>query len=321
MKIPRATQFTGVFAALALVATAAVAEYPERPVTIVAPYGAGGSSDTLARIIAERLNEAVGGNFIVENRPGAGSRVGTESVARGDADGYTLLLADMPYAIVPNVHQDVAYAPDDFVAIAQVGLAPIVLFARPDLEDASIKTVVDMAAEPEAVAIGSGGIGATTHMVAELFQADSGTTLLHVPFGGTGPSLQGLAGSQVDVAFGSYASGRSLVEAGSIQVIGVTSPERAEILPDVPTFIESGVDLEVRHWWGLLAPEGTPDAIVSTLRSAVADVLKEDAVQERLSQLGVSPGELSAEEFQTFLSSESDRWAGIVESAGIQVQQ
>lgn len=314
--------FAAVCATLALSLPAGAADYPERPVTIVAPYGAGGSSDTLARMLAERLNEVLGGNFIVENRSGAGSRVGTESVARSDADGYTLLLADMPYAIVPNVYDDVAYEAEDFIAIAQVGLAPIVLFASPGMEDASIEAITEKAKSAEdAIAIGSGGIGATTHMVAELFQAQVDAKLLHVPFGGTSPSLQGLAGSQVDVAFGSYASGRSLAEAGSIQVIGVTSPERVAILPDVPTFAESGVDLEVRHWWGLLAPKGTPDEIVDSLRTAVAAILKEDVVLDRLSKLGVSPGELTPEEFQAFLSSEDQRWADIVASAGIEVSQ
>lgn len=309
-------------ASLAIAVPAATAKYPDRPVTIVAPYGAGGSSDTLARVIAERLNKVLGGNFIVENRPGAGSRVGTESVARGKADGYTLLLADMPYAIVPNVYKNVAYKARDFVAIAQVGLAPIVLFARPDLKGASIESVVKSAkAKKEAVAIGSGGIGATTHMVAELLQKQVGAKLLHVPFGGTGPSLRGLAGGQVDVAFGSYASGRSLTEAGSIRAIGVTSPKRAKILPDVPTFSEKGVDLVVRHWWGLLAPKGTPADVVSSLRKAVASVLDEADVKARLTKLGVSPGELSPAAFQEFLSSENDRWAGIVKSAGIQAKQ
>ncbi len=297
------------------------AGYPERPATIIAPYGAGGSSDTLARILAERLTDELGGNFIVENRPGAGSRIGIETVARAKADGYTLLLADMPFAIVPNVYEGVGYAPDEFVAIAQLGLAPMVLFARPDMENASIETVVSLAAEPDAVAVGSGGIGATTHMVAELFQAESGTSLLHVPFGGTAQSLQGLAGSQVDVAFGSYASGRSLAEAGGIQAIGATAPARIDILPDVPTFKESGIDLEVYHWWGLLAPKGTPEDVIVTLRDTVATVLADPSVKQRFDQLGVSPAELSPDAFQAFLTTESDRWGRIVEAADIEVRQ
>ncbi|MGY6634708.1 MAG: Bug family tripartite tricarboxylate transporter substrate binding protein [Alkalilacustris sp.] len=320
-KHTRATALAA-FAVGATLALPSLAEYPERPVTIIAPYGPGGSSDVLGRVLAERLSEALGGSVIVENRPGAGSRVGTEAVARAAADGHTLLLADMPFAIVPNIHADAAYSVDDFVAIGQIGVAPMILFARPDFDGDSVGDVVAAAGvAPEALLIGSGGIGATTHMMAELFQRAVGVELLHVPFEGAGPALQGLAGSQVDLAFSTYPTAASLLQAGSIRVIGVAADDRLELLADVETFAEAGHDLSVEHWWGLLAPAGTPDAVVETLRSALRDVLTQDQVAERMAQLSVQPGALDADAFQAFLASESDRWSAIIEEAGISIDQ
>lgn len=321
-KVRMALTTVAIGAALTLPALPVMAEYPERPVTIVAPYGPGGSSDVLGRVLAERLTEKLGGNFLVENRPGAGSRVGTEHVARAEANGYTLLLADMPFAIVPNLYDDTAYGVDDFVAIGQIGVAPMILYTRPDFDGNSIADVVEAAqAEAEAIMIGSGGIGATTHMMAELFQREAAIELLHVPFGGAGPSLQGLAGSQVDVAYSTYTTGASLLEAGSIKAVGVTAADRLEVLPDVETFAEAGYDLQVEHWWALLAPAGTPDNVVEQLRVAVAEILGQEDVQARLRQLAVQPGILAPGEFQSFMISEGERWSDVIESAGISVQQ
>lgn len=306
----------------AVAAVPALAEYPERPVTIVAPYGPGGSSDVIGRILAERLTVELGGNFLVENRPGAGSRVGTEFVARAQPDGYTLLLADMPFSIIPKLYKDAKYDVQDFVAITQIGVAPMFLYARPDFEGDTISAVLDAAkAEPKALLIGSGGIGATTHMMAELFQREGKVELLHVPFGGAGPALQGLAGGQVDVAFSTIATGKPLLDAGSMKAIGVTSAKRVDSYPDVETFAEAGYDLEVEHWWGLLAPAGTPADVVERLRKAATGVLKQAEVQARLGQLTVQPPRLTPEEFQAFTVSESERWADIIKSAGITVDQ
>jgi len=300
----------------------AQADYPTRPVTIVAPYGPGGSSDILGRVVAERLTEVLGANVLVENRPGAGSRIGTESVARANPDGYTLLLADMPFAIVPNLYADSEYDVEDFVAIAQIGVSPMVLFMRPDLEHDSLAEIIEMAqAEPEALMIGSGGVGATTHMVAELFQLEADVELLHVPFSGAGPSLQGLAGGQVDVAFSTYPTGAPLLEAGSIKALGVTSAERMQVLPEIETFNEAGYDLEVEHWWALLAPKDTPEEVVQLLREAAADVMTQDIIKERMEKLAVAPGTLSPEEFDAYMADESARWADIISNANIKIEE
>jgi tripartite-type tricarboxylate transporter receptor subunit TctC len=300
----------------------ALADYPERPVTIVAPYGPGGSSDVLSRILAERMTDSLGGNFIVENQPGAGSRVGTEAVARAPADGYTLLLADMPFTIVPNLYEDAQYDPvEDFTPIAMIGVAPMVLFARPDFEGDDVNAAVSTAKDaPGDLTIGSGGVGATTHMMAELFQREADIELLHVPYGGAGPALQGLAGGQTDLAFSTLATGSPLLQAGSIKALGVTSDEPIEALPDVGTFDEAGYDLVVEHWWGLFAPAGTPDDVVEILREAARSALENEGVQERLRQLGVEPRAMSAEEFADFVGDENARWAEIIEAADIQPQ-
>lgn len=300
----------------------AQADYPERPITIVAPYGPGGSSDILGRVLAERMGEALGVNVLVENRPGAGSRIGTESVARANPDGYTLLLADMPFAIVPNLYQDSEYDVEDFTTITQIGVSPMMLFARPDLGLASMADLIEAAkAEPEALMIGSGGVGATTHMVAELFQRVADVELLHVPFSGAGPSLQGLAGGQVDIAFSTYPTGASLLEAGTINAVGVTAAERMAVAPDVATVGEAGYDLEVEHWWALLAPKDTPAEVLEALRDAAADVMEQEVIQDRMEKLAVQPGRLNPAEFDEYMADESARWAEIIASANIKIEE
>jgi tripartite-type tricarboxylate transporter receptor subunit TctC len=300
-------------------APALASDYPGRPVTIVAPYGAGGSSDTLGRVLAEQMSTLMGGQFVVENRPGAGSRVGIESVARADADGYTMVLVDMPHTIIPSLYPDARYHPvDDFETIAMIGVAPMVLFANPGFKAQSLPEILALAeAEPGEYTIASGGEGSTTHLMSELLQVLGDVELLHVPYGGAGPALQALASGEVNLSFSTVATGAPLLAAGGINPVAVTAAERMAALPDVPTFQELGVDLLVEHWWGLLVPAGTPEAIVEALREAAATALASDALAQRLQALSVLPSTVSPEAAADFIAAETARWARVIEDAGI----
>jgi len=298
---------------------ALASDYPSRPVTIVAPYGAGGSSDTLGRVLAEQMSTLLGGQFVVENRPGAGSRVGIESVARASADGYTLVLVDMPHTIIPSLYPDARYHPvDDFETIAMIGVAPMVLFSNPGFTAQSVPEILALAeSEPGEYTIASGGEGSTTHLMSELLQVLGGIELLHVPYGGAGPALQALASGEVNLSFSTVATGAPLLAAGGINPVAVTAAERMAALPDVPTFQELGVELLVEHWWGLLTPAGTPEAVVEALREAAATALASEAVAQRLQALSVLPSTVSPEAAADFIAAETARWAQVIEDAGI----
>lgn len=319
MKMPFGTSMLAFAVAAAGMAPALAADYPSKPVTIVAPYGAGGSSDILGRVIAEQLSTIMDGQFVVENRPGAGSRVGIESVARATADGHEMVLVDMPHTIIPSLYPDARYHPvDDFETVAMIGVAPMVLFANPEFDGQSVPDILAMARDnPGDYTIASGGEGSTTHLMSELIQILGDVELLHVPYGGAGPALQGLASGEVDMSFSTVATGSSLLSTGGINAIAVTATERMEALPDVPTFQEEGVELVVEHWWGLLVPAGTPEDVLRDLREATAQALQSDEVRERLSSLSVLPSSVAPEDAADFIEAETERWAQVIEEAGI----
>jgi tripartite-type tricarboxylate transporter receptor subunit TctC len=306
---------------LTFAATPALAQsYPDRPITMIVPYAAGGSSDVLARLLAERLSPALGQPIVIDNRAGAGSRVGIELAARAPADGYTLLLADMPHTIIPAIQKGVRYDPvRDFTPIRLIGTASMVLFVnRPAQSPADLVALAK--AEPGKVTIASGGIGSTTHLTAELFQAKTGAQLLHVPYRGAGPAINDLVAGHVKSGFTTLATASAPLDGGSIRALAIASRERLSSRPTIPTFKESGVDLVVEHWWGVLAPAGVPPAVASRLTNELAAILAQPDFAERLTPLGVTPSRSTSEQFRALLESHTARWADIVKSAGIPPQ-
>ncbi len=310
-------------ALLALAAATASGEtFPDRPLTMIVPYAAGGSSDVLARLLSDRLSQALGQPVVVDDRAGAGSRIGSEIVAHAAPDGYTLLLADMPLAIIPAIQKGVRYDPvHDFTPIGLIGTASMVLFVNPATPAPAITDFIALAKkEPGRIAIASGGIGSTTHLTAELFQAKAGIKLLHVPYRGAGPALTDLMAGHVQSGFTTLATASPAVASGSVRALASASERRLAELPAVPTFREVGVDLVVEHWWGVLAPAGLAPATAARLSAALQATLDAPDIAARLAPLGVTPAHRSPQEFRALIATDTARWAGIVRAAGITPQ-
>lgn len=322
--------WTKTLAALALplaclTTTATASTFPDKAVKIVVPYSTGGSSDVIARSIGDLLAAELGQPVVVENRAGAGSMIGTEYASKAPADGYTLLLADVPFTIVPALYKDqVSYnAASDFAPVALLGESPMYLFTRVDFPAKTVGELVDMARkEPGKITIGSGGNGSFTHMMAELLMEDTNTEMVHVPYKGAAASVRDLAGSQLDVSFSTMPSAAALYQGGKIVPIAVSSPQRSADTPNVPTLAESGfAAMTIQSWWGLMAKTGTPEPALNKLRAATSKVLQDPQLRERLARVGVVvPEDTSAKRLSSFLQEDFKRWEELVRAADIRIQ-
>lgn len=307
-------------AALPLVARAQ-APWPTRAVRLVVPYAAGGSSDVVGRLLAARLQTALGQPWVVDNRAGAGSQLGTEAVARSAPDGHTLLLADTPFAILPAVAPNLPYNPaTDFTPLALVGVAPVILFATAALPARDAKAFVAAAkAAPDTIAVASAGPGSSSHLSIERFALATGTKLTHVPYRGAAPAMTDLASGQVQAFFATIASGGQLLREGRIKALGVLSEARLAALPEVPTLKEQGIDLVVETWFGLLGPAGLPPGVADRLLPALRETVAEREVAERFAAIGVTPRVTAPGAFGPWLAQEVARWGEVVRAANIRL--
>ncbi len=301
---------------------ASAGAFPDRPVRLVVPYAPGGSSDVLARLMTERMRETLGQPIVVENRPGAGSMLGTDAVAKSPADGHTILLADMPHTIVPAVHgKKTPYDPvGDFAAVSLIGVAPLMLFVHPSVPAKTLAELVAAARQsPDRIAIASGGNGSATHLMAALLQAQAGIRLTHVPYKGAGPALNDTVAGQVQTMFTTLATATPHLKAERLRALAVTSPARLAGHPSVPTFAESGLPaLVVQHWWGVLAPAGVPGAAIEQLVQAVVRAITAPEVREKFAAAGVAPPPATgAAALQALIAQDLKRWTAVVTDARI----
>ena len=310
---------------LALASLNAAAQYPEQPIRIVVPYSAGGSSDVLARAVSDELGKLLGQAIVIENRPGAGSLLGTQYVAGESPNGYTLLLVDVPFAIVPALYKERAKynVEKDFTPIALMGVAPTYLFVH---ESFAARTAADLVKtakdKPGTISIGSGGNGALTHMMAELFMMNTGARLVHVPYKGASAAVNDLAAGQIQTSFTTMASANALYRAGRLRALAVTSPQREKATPDVPTFKESGIaNMTVESWWGLVAPGGISPAVQTRLSDAMQKVMKLPTVRARMEAAGVEiPADTSGNALRKYVGEDLVRWREVVQRAQIKVE-
>ena len=315
------------FLLLALAASAAVAQgvaisYPTKFVRFIVPYASGGSSDVLARTLGQKLGETLGQTFVVDNRPGAGSMIGTDIAAKSTPDGYTIILSDMPHTINPSIYAKVPYDPiKDFSPLTVIGVSPMFLFAHPSVQAQNVKDFIALAkTQPGKIAIASGGTGATTHLMAELLQSNAGIKLTHVPYKGAGPALTDVVAGQIPATFTSMATAAPYAKSGRLRILGVTSAKRLPSFPDVPTLEESGVPgMVVEHWWGVMAPAGVPNPIIDKLRGEIVKAVNSADVRERFAALAVDPRTNTPEQFRALLESDVKRWRKVVKDAGIKV--
>ncbi len=310
--------------AAALVAPAVTAiaaeKYPSRPVRLVVPYAPGGGSDTTARIIGQKLGERLGQAFVIDTRPGAASLIGTEIVATAAGDGYTLILADVPHAINPVISAKPSYdAVKDFAPIMRVATSTQVLAAHQSFKVNSLKELIAMPrAQTEKIALGTTGQGGSPHMTYELLRAKTGLTLNHVPYKGGGPAISDLVANQIPLTLTGSPPVVAHIKAGRIKGLAMSAATRHPLLPGVPTFIESGVpDFVVAHWYGFLAPAGTPPAVIKLLHQEIARALEQPDVRERLASLALDVAPLGPDEFRRLIESDVKRWKDVVAKSGI----
>jgi tripartite-type tricarboxylate transporter receptor subunit TctC len=302
----------------------AVAEYPEKPVRMIVPFPAGGSLDTVSRIVARKLSVSLGQQFVVENRPGAGGGIGTALAAKAPADGYTILMGTISsHAINPALYAKLPYDPvRDFAPIAQVITMPNVLVVNPLVAADSVAALAALArARPGALTFASGGNGTTHHLCGELFRKLAQVEMTHVPYRGNAAAVTDLLGGQVAVMFDNISNSLPHIKAGKLRALAVTGGLRAAVLPEVPTMIEAGFPgYNVTSWFALFAPARTPPEIVRKLNAATVAALREKEVHDLLATEGIEATPSTPQELEAFVRAEVARWAKIVAESGAKVE-
>ena len=305
-------------------ALAQAANYPSRPVKIIVPFAAGGTTDIFARLIGERLSQQLGQQFVIENRGGAGGNPGTDAVAKAEPDGYTLVMGTVgTHAINASLYAKMPYDPlTDFAPVAYAAGVPNLMVVNPKTVKAT--TVQDFIAEAKASQrkfnMASSGNGTSIHLSGELFKQSTGVEMPHVPYRGSGPAINDLIGGQVDIMFDNLPSSIEHAKAGSLRALAVTSAKRSPAMPDVPTLAESGLPgFEATSWFALFAPKGTPAEITTKLNQEVRKALDTPELQKRFADLGGELKPMSPDELMAYVRSEHEKWAKVVKASGAKV--
>jgi tripartite-type tricarboxylate transporter receptor subunit TctC len=305
-------------------ATATAQTYPSRPVKVIVPFPPGGTTDIVARLVAERLGTTLGQPAVIENRAGAGGALGAAEIARAAPDGYTLGLATVStHGVNPAINPKLPYdALSDFTPISNLASVPNVVSAHPSLGVADIRQLIEKAkAAPGKITYASAGNGSLSHMLGELFKASTGTDLLHVPYKGVGPALNDTLGGQVNVLFDNLPSSLPYLQSGKLRGLAVSSPARLDSLPGVPTFAEAGVpQLNDPSWFGLVGPAKLPDPVLAKVHDAVTKALAAPEVRSRMQSLGAVPAGNSPKEFAAQIRREIERHKRVAEESGIRIE-
>jgi tripartite-type tricarboxylate transporter receptor subunit TctC len=309
------------FAALALFAAAlpaaAADTWPSKPVKIIVPFGPGGFTDVVARILQKELAPALGQPIIIENRPGAGSTIGTDAVAKAPADGYTLVMVSTTHVISPHLYKKMTYDPiKDFAPVMKLVEGPYVMVVHPSLGVSSVRDFIALAKrKPNEIFFASSGNGSAQHLVGALFMQMAGVQLSHVPYKGSNAAMQDLLGGQVKLSF--VGMPNAIPNLGKLKALAVTTKKRSADLPDVPTMDEAGVKgYEATIWLGMLAPKGTPREVVDKLNADIRKVLADPEAMSLMHKAGVEVATSTPEEFQALMQQELDRWGKVVKETG-----
>jgi tripartite-type tricarboxylate transporter receptor subunit TctC len=313
----------GVFIGLLLFAFAAsgpasALDYPTRPVRLVVGYAAGGSADIVARLIGEPLSKSLGEAIVIENRPGAGTNIGTEAVAKAAPDGYVLLLMSAANAINATLYSKLSF---DFIRdiapVASISREPNVVVVHPSVPVKTISELIAYAkANPGRITMASGGTGAASHVSGELFKLLTGVTMTHVPYRGAGPALTDLLGGQVQIYFAPMAATIEYIRTGRLRALAVTTRQRSTALPDIPTVSELVPGYEASQWYGIGAPRNTSPEVVERLNAEINAILADAKFRARLGELGQTPFADSPTEFEKFVADETAKWGKVVKASG-----
>lgn len=315
--------FAGGLIAGLLAAAQAQAAFPERPVTLVVPFAAGGSTDVVARVIAEKMSEDLGQQVIVQNVAGAGGSLGAGNVARAEPDGYTILMGTVAtHALNPLILKNKPYdAEADFAPVSLLVLVPNVLVVNPELPAKSVGELLALLkAEPDKWSYASSGNGTPLHLSGELFKSMAGVSMEHIPYKGSGPALNDLLGNQVSIMFDNLPSSSAHIKAGTLRALAVTTAERAPSFPDVPTMAEAGLPgYETYTWNALFAPKDTPKEVVDRLNAAAVKAMADPGVAERMKEFSATIVASSPEELATHVKAEIAKWTPVVKDANVQM--
>lgn len=309
-------------ATAALPATAlAQASFPSKTLSLVVPYAPGGPTDAMARTLASAIKPLLGQTMIVENKAGAGANIGAEQVARAEADGHTLLFGtSAPLAINQHLYARINYDPiKSYAPVIQIGHLPNVLVVHPGVPAKTMKELIALAkAQPGKLSFASSGSGASSHLAGVLFNMRAGTDITHIPYKGTGPALNDLLGGQVQMAFTDVLTALPHIQAGKLRVLGVTSAQRSRALPDVPTLAEQGLkDFDASVFFGIVVPAGTPQAVVSQLNAAFAQVIQQPEVRDRLAKQGLEPPpQYTPAQLAVTMRQEGNKWRDVIKASG-----
>ena len=297
-------------------------EYPARPVRIIVPFAAGGPADVYARFLGQRLQEMLGQPFVVEDRPGAGSVIGTDAVAKSAPDGYTLLMMSNTHTTNESLIENKPFQlMRDFVPVAPVNYSDLVMVVHPSVPANSLKEFINLAkSKPKALNYASSGPGTPYHMAGELFKAMAGVDIVHVPYKGSAGARTDVLGGQVEMMFDAITTMAPQVRAGKVKALGTTGTTRSTVLPEVPTISEAGVPgYEATIWLGIMAPTGTPKPILDKLNAAITKIVQRPEVKEEWGKQGAVPMVMTTGEFAQFLREDIDKWAKVVKFSGAKV--
>jgi tripartite-type tricarboxylate transporter receptor subunit TctC len=294
-------------------------DYPSRPVKMIVPFGAGGPTDIFTRVLGEELHKALKQPFVLENRPGAGTIIGSEAAAKSPPDGYTLLMISATQTttetLVPNKSFKLLR---DFVPVASVMSSELVMVVHPTVPVNNVQEFIALAkTKPGKLNYASSGVGSNYHMAGELFKNVTGTDILHVPYKGSTGARNDIISGQIEMMFDSVPSMAQMIHAGRVKALATTGKQRSAILPEVPTLIESGVPHEATIWLGVMAPAGTPQSIVDLLNTEINKILVRPDVRESWEKLGAVPVVMKPDEFGRYVQSEIDKWGKVIAASGI----
>lgn len=302
----------------------AQAPWPAKPVIYIVPFPAGGTTDILGRLVAQKLGPALGTSIVIDNKGGAGGSVGSEIAARAPADGYTMLGGTISsHAINVSLYPKLGYDPvKSFAPVALIGSNPVVLIVG---QNSPFKTLQDVLAaakaKPKTISSASAGSGTSQHLSLELLGFKSGTQFIHVPYKGSGPAIADVIGGQVDMMFDTTVVAGPHIQSGKVRALAVTSAKRLESLPNVPTVAESGVPgFEVVSWQGIFVPAGTPRPIVEQLHTEILKILQQPEMQDRLKALGMQPSAMTTDQVAAFQKAEVEKWAQVIKAANIKLE-
>jgi tripartite-type tricarboxylate transporter receptor subunit TctC len=293
---------------------ASAQSYPNKPIHIIVPYPAGGPNDTLARLVGQKFTEKLGGQVVIENRPGAGGNIAAAYVAKSPADGYTILLPAIAYAVNPFLFDKSPYQYDNFTPVGIVAKGPLILVAHPSLNLRSVRDLISLAkSKPGQITFASGGTGSSPHLAGELFKTEANIDITHIPYKGTSEFMADLMSGRTSISFANPLVIKQHIESGALNALAVTSSQPTRAFEKIPAIAQSGVPTyEFEAWYALMAPSGTPNDIIGKLNRALIDGFKSSEVNDKLTSLGIESSGLTPKQTENYINSEISKWGRII---------